>query len=510
MGYPEQIENHQQRLNASLKMGGEKKLAKLKKSGVLNARERVEYLADTESFRELGQLAKPLPPESREKVPADGKVTGFCRVDGRTVAVVSNDFTSMGASSSPINTAKVGHIKKVATERGLPIVFLGESTGARMPDVMGARAVGAGSRPTQYLRLRETPWVAGVLGHCYGSSSWYAALSDFAVMRKGAKLAVSSFKLTSLAIAENISDEDLGGWKLHYEQTGLVDRVVDTDEQALDLMKQFLSYVPSHAGDAPPEGRAGISPELPGEAILDILPESRTKVYDSGKILKCIFDAGSVFELKKGFGKSIITALTRLDGKTVGVLANNPIIKGGAITPEACQKAISFFVLCDSFNIPIVFLVDQPGFLIGLDGERKGMIGRIMNWMNALTQITVPRIAVVMRKNYGQGILNMGGGGNADELASWFTAEINFMDPRSAVTIVHGVTQEDEPARYGELLSEMTKGTTAYDSAEVFGSSVVIHPAQSRQYLKDMLEVHTLRPSGGIGKHHLRNWPTSY
>ncbi|MBU4611790.1 methylmalonyl-CoA carboxyltransferase [Achromobacter sp. GG226] len=510
MAYEQHRDEYAQRQAQAKGMGGERKLAERKAEGILNARERIDLLVDQGTFLETGLFATSPRPEMRERSPADGKVSGIGRIDGRDVAVVSNDFTVMGASSSPTNTAKVGYVKKVATSRGLPMVFLGESTGARMPDVMGAAGVGAGDRPTQYRRTRETPWVAAVLGHCYGSSSWYAALGDFVVMRKGAITAVSSVRLTSMAISEEVDPEELGGWKLHTEVTGMVDLAVDTDEEALDAVKRFLSYLPSHHLEAPP-----VHPVTPGsgediDKILEILPESRTKVYDVRKILKLIYDKDSVFELKPRFGKSIVTALARLDGKSVGIVASNPMAKGGAIDPDACEKVVSFLVLCDSFNIPIIFMVDQPGFLIGIEGERKGAIGRVMNWMNALSLVTVPKISVVMRKSYGQAVLNMGGGGNADHVVCWFGAEINFMDPRSAVRIVHGITEEDDPAGYAEKLAEMTRGTSAYDAAAVHAAHAVIDPVETRDHLIRVLEIHQLRLSDGVGEHLMRTWPTSY
>lgn len=510
MPFEKELSEFESRKARALAMGGERKLAERRKQGVLNARERIDYLADAGTFLESGLFAVSRRPEARDKSSADGKIAGFAKLDGREVAIVSNDFTVMGASSSEVNISKVGHVKKVATGRGLPMVFLGESTGARMPDVMGAAAITAGDRPTQYLRMRETPWVAAVLGHCYGSSSWYAALGDFVVMRKGAITAVSSVKLTSMAISEEVDPEALGGWKMHTEVTGMVDLAVDTDEQALDAIRRFLSYLPSHHKEAPPV--CPVPPESGKEAhrILDILPESRTKVYDVRKILNLIYDAGSMFELKPRFGRSVVTALARLDGKTVGVVANNPFVKGGAIDPDSCDKVVSFLVLCDSFNIPLVFMVDQPGFLIGIEGERAGAIGRVMNWMNALSLVTVPKISVSMRKSYGQAVLNMGGAGNADEVVAWFTAELNFMDPRSAVTIVHGITEKDDPARYAELLIEMTKDTSAYDAAAGNTVHAVIHPADTRDYLIRVLDVHRMRMSGGVGQHLMRTWPTSY
>lgn len=504
------INQHQERLLKALAMGGAEKLQERAQQGVLNARERIDRLVDEQSFHEMGLFATSIRPEMRERSPGDGKLAGFGRIGGRDVAVVSNDFTVMGASSSTVNSAKIGHVKRIATQRGLPMVFLGESTGARMPDVMGAAGVGSGDRPTQYRRMRETPWVSAVLGHCYGSSSWYAALADFVVMRKGAITAVSSVKLTSRAINEAVDPEALGGWKLHTEVTGMVDLAVDTDEQALEAVQKFLSYLPSHHNEAPPVHPVPEGSGEQGQRILDILPQSRTQVYDVRKILALIYDKDSVFELKPRFGRSIVTALARLNGRSVGIVASNPIYKGGAIDPQSCEKVVSFLVLCDSFNIPLVFMADQPGFLIGVEGERQGAIGRVMNWMNAMSLVSVPKISVVMRKTYGQAVLNMGGGGNADEVINWFTAEVNFMDPRSAVSIVHGVEPQDDPERYAQLLDEMTKGTTAYDAAAVYAAHSVIHPAQTRAHLIRSLEVHQLRLSGGVGEHLMRTWPTSY
>ena len=398
------------RKSGTLQMGGADKLAQRREQGLLNARERIDRLFDPGSFLESGQLAVSFRKEDRDRTPADGKITGWGKVEGRDVACVSNDFTVMGASSSLINSRKIKHLKDLATRRGAPMVYLGESTGARMPDVMGAEAMGFGDNPKQYQRLRETPWATALLGHCYGSSAWFAAMSDFVVMRKGAILAVSSPKLTALATGENLEPEELGGWRLHSEVTGFVDQVVESDEAAIDAIKRFLSYLPSHAGEAPPCCPVPEESSGSGEAILKYFPTERRRAYDVRKVLSAVVDADSLFELKAGFGKSLVTAFARIDGRSVGLIANNPLHKGGAIDADACTKATTFLVLCDSFNVPVVFMVDQPGFLIGIEGERRGMPGKVMNWMNALSLVTTPKICVVMRKNYGQAVLNMGGG----------------------------------------------------------------------------------------------------
>ncbi|MGZ5119492.1 MAG: carboxyl transferase domain-containing protein, partial [Burkholderiales bacterium] len=229
----------ERRRKHALAMGGPERLAKRRAAGVLNARERIEYLLDPGSFIESGLLATSAYPQDRERSPADGKIAGFGNIAGRPAAVVSNDFTVMGASSSATNMKKIGHMKRTAVSRGMPLVFLGESSGARLPDNMGARGMGSllAQDPQQYLRARESPWVSAALGLCYGSSTWYCVLADFNVMRKGAIVAVSSSLLASLAMNDTVDAEELGGWRVHAEVTGFADQVVDTDEEALDAIK---------------------------------------------------------------------------------------------------------------------------------------------------------------------------------------------------------------------------------------------------------------------------------
>jgi acetyl-CoA carboxylase carboxyltransferase component len=505
------LQDYEARRIKALAMGGPDRLAKRRAPGILNARERIDHLLDADSFIESGLFGTSSAVEAdRDKTPADGKIAGYGRIDGREVAVVSNDFTVKGASSSATNGKKIGQMKRVATQRGLPMVFLGESSGARMPDTMGSRGMGVmlGNDPTQYRRMRETPWAAAVLGLCYGSSTWYTGYSDFAVMRKGAIMAVSSPQLVSMAIKERVDPEEIGGWKLHSEVTGLVDQVVDSDEEALAAIKRFLSYLPAHHKEAPPVHAV---PAGSGEGMRDIanvLPASRTQVYDVRKIIKAIADKDSVFELKPRFGKVVVTALARIGGRSVGILANNPLHKGGALDTDACEKATNFIVLCDSFNIPIVMLVDTPGFIIGLDAERRRAPGKIVNFMGALSLVTVPKLTVVLRKSYGQAYLNMGGGRNSDEFAAWPTAEISFMDPAFAAGIVHGLNPGD--AGYEEAVAEMARGNSVWDIASMYAVQSVVLPSDTRSYLIRMLEVHCMRLTNGVGEHLMRTWPTTF
>lgn len=511
MPFEKLIEEYREKTAEALGMGGPEKLAKRKAEGHLNARERIDRLIDPGSFIESGRFARSNRPEVKHKTPADGKVAGFARIDGREVGIVSNDFTVLGASSAVINMKKIKHVKQVAGKRGLPLVFLGESSGARMPDRMGAagRAIIA-QDPSEYQRLRESPWVSALLGQCYGSSTWYSAMSDFVVMRKGSIMAIASPNVTSIAINKPIEPEDLGGWKLLTGVSGLADMAVDTDEQALAAIRRFLSYLPSHNMEPPPEHPVPPGSDDACRNIFDILPESRNKVYDVRKIIAAVADRDSCFEIKERYGKSATTMFARLDGKSVGFIANNPLFKGGALDADACQKVTSFMVLCDSFNVPIVFMVDVPGFLIGVEGEIRGMPGKVINWMNALSLVTVPRLTVIMRKSYGQAYINMGGGKNADEVACWPTADLGFMDPAVSVNVLYGIRQQDDPERFAQLKAEVERDTSAWGLAELYEAQNVIDPRDTREYLIRTLQVHRMRMKKGVGEHLLRNWPTSY
>ncbi len=511
MAHEDLIKDLEARKAKALGMGGPEKLAKRRAAGVMNARERLDGLLDRGSFHESGLFAKALRPEVREKSPADGKVAGFGKIHGREVAVVSNDFTVLGASSAVINMKKIKHVKLVANKRGMPLVFLGESSGARMPDRMGAagRAIIA-QDPAEYQRLRESPWASALLGQCYGSSTWYSAMSDFVVMRKGAIMAIASPNVTSMAINKPIEAEDLGGWKLLTGVSGLADLAVDTDQEALDAIKRFLSYLPGHHSEAPPEAPVPPGSDEACKRMLEIVPESRNQVYDVRRVIEAVADKDSSFELKARYGRSIATVLGRIGGKSVGFIANNPLFKGGALDADACQKVTSFMVLCDSFNVPLVFPVDVPGFLIGVEGELRGMPGKVINWMNAMSLVTVPKVAVILRKSYGQAYINMAGGKGADEVACWPSADLGFMDPAISVNVLYGVRREDDPERFAELIKEVQRDTSPWGLAELYETQAVIDPRETRDYLIRTLEVHRMRMSKGVGQHLLRNWPTSY
>lgn len=510
MSFEDKINEHEARRRKASAMGGADKLAERKDRGFLNARERVERLLDPGTFHESGLFGVSYIKEMRDQTPADGKVCGFGQVEGRPIGVVSYDFTVKGSSSSSTNNRKMSHIKDIGTKRGFPVVFLSESTGIRMPDAMG-EGMGNTNEAGRFLRHRKAPWVSAVMGFAFGSAAWHACASDFMVMRKGSVMAVASPRMVSKALKREVTGEELGGWRVHADETGFADAVADTDAEAIDIVKKFLSYLPGHHNEPPP-----VAPVAPGsgenaQKILELVPESLYQVYDVRKIIQAVADSDTFFEIKARYARSLTTALARIDGHTVGFIANNPQYKGGAMDADGCCKATSFLVLCDSYNIPIVFLQDQPGFLIGPEAESKGVIGKIINWMNALLQTTVPKITIIMRKSYGRGFINMGAGGTVEEIAAWWTADVSFMDPRSAVSIVHGIEEDDDAEKFHKLVDEMrARGGSAYDLAAICGVKDVIDPRETRSYLIEMLNVHRLRLSNGVGEHLLQAWPTSY
>ncbi len=488
-------------------MGGEAKLKARRDQGILNARERIELLCEPDSFAEMGEFAYSARSEDRERTPADGIVTGFGRVDGRDVAIASFDLTTLGASSAAINIRKLGFLKDSASRAGIPCVFLIESAGARMPDIQGAVGMGRIGQMSSTNRVRDVPWASAVLGPCYGMGTWYTVLADFAVMRKDAAFAVSSPKVTSVALSQEVTSEALGGAAVHADVTGQIDLVTDTDAQAIDALRRFLSYLPSNSAEAPP--RAAAPGQAPPPAVVEaLIPVARNKVYDARKLVEGLADIGTVMPFRDSYGRTLHTALARLDGQPVGFIASNPMRKGGAIDGQSCNKMTEFVVLCDSFNIPLVLLADTPGFLVGLQAEHDGVAGKIMNNLRALALSTVPKIAVVVRKSYGQAYLNLGGG-VADALAVMTTGEVGFVDPAVAVSVVHNRRADDGDGDYTALVDQMVVSNSPFELAGIFAAHAVIRPGEARAWIIRMLEAYRRRSRGGIGQHRLATWPTS-
>ena len=512
MNHQDKMSQFRKKKEHQLGMGGEKKLKARREAGKLNVRERIDYFFDKGTFQEIGLFSHSSRVETAKRTPTDGKIIGFGQVRGRTVGIVANDMTILGASSAPTNSKKIEYMRSLSCEKGIPLVFLAESSGARIQEIQGSMGTGihVAQNRLQYRRLREAPWISVLLGHIYGSSSWYAALSDVVIMQKGSVMAVSSPKVTLLATGENVSNEELGGWKIHADVTGLADVVGNTEQECMDLAKEALSYLPSNANETAPTFSVPQTADEDVNSILGNLPEQESKAYDMRSIINVITDNNNFYETKARFGKPCITGFARLGGQSVGIVANNPSFFAGALDADSCEKITSFIVLCDSYNIPIVSFVDTPGFMIGKDGEKRKMVGKILNWMNALSLVTVPILTVIIRKIYGQAYLNMCCGKYANIVAAWPTAEISFMGLEPAMNVVHNLKKKENPQEYERLIGDMAKDSEPWGAAGVFGVHEIIDPTDTRHFLIQMLELHQDHKTCGIGQHLMHNWPTTF
>jgi methylmalonyl-CoA decarboxylase subunit alpha len=520
MSFEKELAELQQRKDKALQMGGPKKIKIQHDKGKLTARERIDQLVDPDTFLEVGMFNCSDVPGMEDKSPADSKIAGYAKVDGRPVALVANDFTVLAATSSRVAGRKEKEIKMSGLRKGIPVIYLGEAGGARMPDIMGAKGLasyGGGGFDTfvqTMSRVRKAPMVSAIMGECYGAPTWMACLADFVVHVKGSAMGVSGPRVLELAIGEKITDEELGGWKVHAEITGNIDRVAENDVECFEIIREYLSYMPTHCEQRPPVKPVPEGSGKDMDKILEYLPEQRNRTYDMNKILKTIVDGGILFPIKPLFAKSVITSLARINGEVVGIVANQPAFNAGAIDTNGIDKIISFLVLCDSFNIPLLFFEDTPGFLVGRVAERNRVGARVMNFMNALGQITVPKITIIVRKAYGMAFHTMAGPGCAtDFIVAWPTAEVSFVAPEIAANIVFAGKMEKSPELKGQrdkFVEEMVRDSAPYSAVGMHFFHDVIDPRQTRDFLVRSLDFCRNQRTDGIGDHRLANWPTKY
>ena len=491
--------------------GGADKIKKQHDKGRLTARERIENLLDKGSFLELGVLCTSDIPGMEDKTPADGLIVGYGTISGRRVGLIANDFTVLAGSSAKISNKKMRIFKNQLCELGIPIIWLGEAGGQRMPDIqdsgrMLSNGVGMDSNRLGYSHFRQVPYVMAAMGDCHGMPDWQACLADFTIMVKGASIAISGPRALSKAIGEQYSAEEMGGWQIHAKITGMADQIAENEQNCFEIIKKYLDYMPSNNQELPPSRPVPPGSEERMKKIMDILPERRRRAYDMHKIIQCVVDGGEYLEYKPYFGTMLITCLARVGGETVGFIASNPIVNAGATNTDALEKSTSFMCHCDSFNIPIIFFVDTPGHLTGKEAELRRVGARVINNLQALYQVTVPKITVLIRKGYGQALVNMcGAGTGSDFMVAWPMAEISFMDPEIASDVVFGKFSDEQREK---LTQEMMADSSPYPAARVYGIEDVIHPCDTRDYLIRVLSIIRSSKTKGIGKHLLAGWPT--
>lgn len=483
------------RKETALAMGGPDRIERQHRQGKMTVRERIDFLLDAGTFQEYGLLASHTHRPDEPITPADGLVTGFGRIDGRTVALVAEDFTVQGGSVGMTNMQKRMRMFDLATQERVPLVSLLDGAGARA-QMLGDLAEGL-PIVAQFIKMARlsgaAPTVGAVLGPCAGESSLEACLLEFTVMVKGTgMLAAGGPPVVLSSLGSIVDKEELGGWRVQCEIAGGADNPVADDREALLTLKRYLSYLPTNAWQYPPYAATGDDPDRRDEELLTILPESFKKPYDMKRIITAVVDRDSFFEIKPVFAPMMITGLARLNGHTVGILANQPLVFAGAITAKAAQKQRHFIDLCSAYHIPLIFLVDVPGVMTGPESERQGALRFGLAVAYALAWADVPTFTVVIRKAFGFGGSAMCGylAGQTLTLA-WPTVDFASLPVDSAIRAAHGAelaAAADPDALWKRWEEEYKKFSGVYPAAATFNIDDVIDPRETRPRLVRALE----------------------
>lgn len=473
-------------------------MERLARRGSLSARTRIDRLVDRDSFVEVGGLVAAeehttAPPPARTVSPADGVVVGTGLIDGRPAVVFSQDFAVFGGSIGRLGSAKIQRALQLAITRGIPLVMILDGGGHRIQDGQDARHF-ANANATFHNFARASGWVpmvALMLGAGFAGPTNYAGMADLVVMVRGSStMGIAGPALVKAATSEDVDAQALGGAEVQVDRQGLADLGVASEDEAFDAARRFLSYLPGNAraalpiADHPPVGRMD-------DAVLDLVPVSTRKAYDVRKVLRLVADDGSYFEIKPTFAANMVTALARLGGRPVGIIANQPLRLGGMINADACDKGAHFIALCDAFGLPIVSFVDVPGFSIGSGAERTSLGRRSAKLVFEWGHATVPRVSIVVRKGYGLGYFAMCGGRSfgADACLAWPSAEICAMSIEGAIDVAFRKEYQRAPdpiARRREMIEETRRKIGALRAAEGFGIDDIIDPRDTRRRLAEI------------------------
>jgi acetyl-CoA carboxylase carboxyltransferase component len=478
--------------------GGEEKIARQHAAGKLTARERIALLIDDGTFCELGVHARPHFSQRAMEgrlAPADGVITGYGRVDGRWVAVAAYDFTVMAGSMGMTGELKVSRVRELALTKRIPIVWLLDSAGARIQEAVGSLFAGTGHLfREEAVMSGVVPQVAALMGPCAAGTAYIPGLADFVPMVSGrGSMALAGPHLVRAAIGEDVTQEELGGARVHCRKSGVGDLEVADDEECIARIREYLSYFPSNCEERPPVRPVSDPVDRMEDALLDILPESNRKPYDMYDVIRLIVDDSEWLDLKPKWARTIITCFARMGGRPVGIVASQPRHLGGIIDNDSADKAARFVTLCDAFAIPLVFLVDVPGFMVGTKVEAAGIIRHGAKMLHAVASATVPKITVVLRKAYGAGYYVMNGRAfEPDLIVAWPSAEISVMGAEGAVEIVFRkqVEEAEDPvAKRAELIDAYRGLIDVYVAAGNGMIDDVIDPRETRPTIIRALSV---------------------
>ena len=478
--------------------GGEERIARQHEQDKLTARERLALLVDAGTWVELGIHGRPHFSQRAmegKDAPADGVVTGYGKIDGRLVAVAAYDFTVMAGSMGMTGETKVARLRELALSKRIPLVWLLDSAGARIQEAAGSLFAGSGHLFREEVVMSGVvPQVAALMGPCAAGTAYIPGLADFVPMVKGrGSMALAGPHLTKAVTGEDVTQEELGGSKVHTRISGVGDLEVDSDEACIQAIKAYLSYFPSNCEQAPPRRKPSDPVDRRDEELLDILPESPRKPYDMYDVIGHIVDDGEWFDLKPRFARTIITCLARMGGRPVGIVANQPKHLAGILENDSADKAARFINLCDAYGIPLLFLQDVPGFMVGTKVERAGIIRHGAKMLYAVSRATVPKVTVVVRKAYGAGYYVMCGRAyEPDLIVAWPSAEISVMGPEGAVNIIFRKqieAAEDPDATRAEMIEGIRRTIDPYIAAGNAMVDDIIDPRETRPMVCRALEM---------------------
>ena len=482
----ERLEELRKRKDEALHAGPERAVQRQHDKGKMLARERIDYLLDPGSFHELDMLARTRHPEATERPYTDGVVTGWGTVDGRKVFVFSQDFTINGGSLGEVFAEKIHKVMDMAVSVGAPFVGLNDGAGARIPEGVVSLDGYGGIFFRNVQASGVIPQISVIMGPCAGGAVYSPAMTDFIFMvRETSHMFITGPDVVKTVTGEEVTLEELGGAGSHSSRSGVATFVAADEKAVLDDVRYLLSFLPSNNIEEPPQLEPTDDPERLCPALGDLMPPSPNMPYDMKAVVTEVADDHDFLEYHPNWAKSIICGFVRMDGRTVGVVANQPMVLAGVLDIESSSKAARFVRTCDAFNIPIVTFVDVPGFLPGVDQEYGGIIRHGSKLLYAYCEATVPRIQVITRKAYGGAYVVMDSKGIGSDLAfAWPSAELAVMGPEGATDIVYRreiQAAADPEARRAELIDEYKERfANPWIAAERGYVDDVIDPADTR------------------------------
>ncbi len=500
MSWQKEVDEIRRREELAKQMGGEANVARQHANGRLTVRERIDRLLDQGSFHETGALAGKaayVDGELIEFIPSNF-VCGTGRINDRRVVVGGDDFTVRGGAADAAIGNKMGYSERMARELRLPIIRLVDGTGGggsvKMLETMGRTYVPA--NPAWDLvvaSMSEIPVVAACLGPCAGLGAVRVVSSHFSVMVKGvSQLFVAGPPVVERGVGEKVTKEELGGAHIHAEGSGCVDNEVESEDEAFAQIRRFLSYLPSNVWQIPPRSESQDDPNRREEELISIIPRDRRRSYDVRQLLNLVLDRNSFFEIGRLYGRPLVTGLARLNGYAVGVLAGDPRQGGGGLDADGSEKMTRFVDLCDTFHLPVVNFVDQPGFLIGTRAERQGTARYGARAMAAVYQATVPWVSIIVRRVFGVAGAAHGNAQSLNFRYAWPSGDWGSLPIEGGVMAAYRREIEASPdpnARRQEIEEMLNELRSPFRTAEAFGIEEIIDPRDTRRLLCDWVEM---------------------